>query len=272
MKKKVLMSLILLAIIGTSAVFAQTPTLDKLTFTKSNTYVIVNLINRQTGGDVVIPDTYDGLPVQSISASVMSNFRGNPNITSVVIPASINDIGMGTFLNSPNLTRVTFLKAGITISSSPAGFDGDLRAKYMAGGVGTYTRTAGSNTWTRTGDAPVAPPVVNTSIEGIWVIGTTQIRVSGNAGVFSNMGTLSGRQLDAFNKGYIKVGDQFWRNLRSTGNLTWSGEHLVVYANDRTPNVATGINWANATFTMSADGLTLTITSTAAGTGTYTRR
>jgi len=28
-------------------------------------------------------------------------------------------------------------------------FPGDLRAKYLAGGIGTYTRPSGSNTWTK---------------------------------------------------------------------------------------------------------------------------
>ena len=30
-------------------------------------------------------------------------------------------------------------------------FEGDLVAKYQAGGAGTYTRSAGSNTWTKQG-------------------------------------------------------------------------------------------------------------------------
>ena len=90
MKKKALMGLVLLAIIGTSAVFAQEPTLDKLSFQKTGSF-----------------------------------FRNNPNIISI-----------------------TFQQSNTRIDGSTA-FPGDLVAKYRAGGLGTYMREAGSNTWTK---------------------------------------------------------------------------------------------------------------------------
>jgi len=33
--------------------------------------------------------------------------------------------------------------------SSSNSFPGDLRDKYLAGGIGTYTRASGSETWTK---------------------------------------------------------------------------------------------------------------------------
>jgi hypothetical protein len=43
--------------------------------------------------------------------------------------------------NMENFGNVTFVKRGA--------FDGDLRDKYLAGGIGTYTRAPQSNTWTK---------------------------------------------------------------------------------------------------------------------------
>ena len=66
-----------------------------------------------------------------------------------------------------------------------------------------------------------------------------------------------------------------WRNLTSTGNLTWSGQIVGIRYNASSPNVATGTIWVNATFTLSADGQTLTIASAdsdGANTSTWTRK
>ena len=74
-------------------------------------------------------------------------------LTSVTIPNSVTSIGSQAFIDCISLTSVTFEG---TISSANFGtyyfhpFDNDLRAKYLAGGVGTYTRPNGeSRTWTK---------------------------------------------------------------------------------------------------------------------------
>jgi len=118
------------------------------------------------------------------------------------------------------------------------------------------------------------------SLDGTWVRADNVevITVSGNGGVFSRYNPTSTAGRDAVNKGYIKVGDQAWRNLRSTGNLTWSGQFLAYTFNTSNRNVAIGTQWDNMTLTMSADGRTLTMSGVLSGvaaaafTDTYTRQ
>jgi len=145
MKKKVLMSLVLLAIIGTSAVFAQTPTLDKLKFRENVSDCQVEPANNQISGEVVIPDTYNNKPVKTVAV-----FKDITGITSVVIPASVTNMINNAFYGCTNLTSVTFLGEKINMATNNNyNFPGNLPDKYKAGGAGTYTRQAGSNTWTK---------------------------------------------------------------------------------------------------------------------------
>ena len=57
------------------------------------------------GGDVVIPDTYLGLPVISIGNSA---FEDRESLISVTIPSSVTSIGSRAFYGCDNLTTVTF--------------------------------------------------------------------------------------------------------------------------------------------------------------------
>ena len=166
MKKKVLMSLILLAIIGTSAVFAQQATMDKLRFYTSGGNVYSAAANNQISGTVIIPGTYNGNTVSivtgfgninSIASVTILNgvtnigteaFRSCTGLTNITIPASVNQINSGAFMSCTNLTTVTFQGDNSTVTNNNT-FDGDLRAKYQAGGAGTYTRQAGGTVWTK---------------------------------------------------------------------------------------------------------------------------
>jgi hypothetical protein len=100
------------------------------------------------------------------------------------------------------------------------------------------------------------------SLDGNWVIsgGGWECSFSGSTGTLTYLDPKSGDALwrDAINKGYYKVGTQFVRNIRSTGNLTWSAQYLQVTINNSNRNVATGTTWANVTYTMSPDGQTFT--------------
>jgi hypothetical protein len=70
------------------------------------------------------------------------------NISSVTIPNSVTYIGGNAFANCARLTSVT-IQGTISSSNFFEAFDGDLRAKYLAGGAGTYTRTLTGTTWTK---------------------------------------------------------------------------------------------------------------------------
>jgi len=73
------------------------------------------------------------------------------NLASVTIPSTVNDIMMSAFSNCVRLTSVTFLGTIPSSGFPSTAFIGDLRAKHLAGGSGTYTRN--DTTWTLT---PVA--------------------------------------------------------------------------------------------------------------------
>jgi len=159
---KILMGLILPAIIGASAAFAQQPTLDKLRFpTTGKGGVYAKAANKEISGTVVIPDTYDGKSVTDIDNNGFYHCTG---IKSVTIPASVTKIWDAAFRGCTNLTSVTFQGGNASLrlnnatnSLAGAAFDGDLGSKYQAGGAGTYTRSAGSNSWTKQGDTKICP-------------------------------------------------------------------------------------------------------------------
>ena len=69
-----------------------------------------NIINEN--GAVIIPGEYKGKTVTAIKTGA---FKDNTSITSVFIPASITDIGAEAFMNTINLTTVTF-ESGSLIS------------------------------------------------------------------------------------------------------------------------------------------------------------
>ena len=106
------------------------------------------------------------------------------------------------------------------------------------------------------------------SLDGTWVMGSFVITINGNTAVYTQVGSTNPRSQDAINKGYVSVGGQLFRNLRSTGNLTWSGQELILTGSNSAPNVVTGTRWDNTTITMNADGQSFSTTSGA----TWTRR
>jgi len=140
---------------------------------------------------VVIPATYNGLPVTAIGSNA---FYDCSELTSVNIPNSVISIGEYAFFHCSNLTSVT-IGSGVTSigkeafgwcanltsvtfnsTISSANFDstvfgvsggtyyiGDLRDKYLAGGAGTYTRTSGGTTWTKQGGGNLVLTLVTNS-------------------------------------------------------------------------------------------------------------
>ena len=84
-------------------------------------------------------------------------FYGCTNLTSITIPNSVTSIEGKAFSNCTSLTSVTF-KGTINYgnfddytfgSLDYSGYIGDLRDKYLADGIGTYTRASGGYYWTK---------------------------------------------------------------------------------------------------------------------------
>jgi len=78
-------------------------------------------------------------------------FSSCTNLKSITIPNSVTSIGGNAFSDCANLTSVTF-NGTIRFYSWNKSFDGDLSAKYLDGGIGTYTTTApvkNSSVWTK---------------------------------------------------------------------------------------------------------------------------
>ena len=101
-----------------------------------------------------------GLTSVTIPAGVtsigQSAFSGISGLTSITIPTSVTSISAEAFSGCRGLTSVTF--DGIINSgnfSDYFSFPGNLRAKYLAGGPGRYTRTlpatnpGTTGTWTK---------------------------------------------------------------------------------------------------------------------------
>jgi hypothetical protein len=123
-------------------VFGGGPTLDKLKFEIQSNNVRVSAANYDISGDVVIPESYEGRPVQRI---IDGGFRNCTYITSVNIPPSVTYIGTNAFAGCPNMTTVTF--GGSSATSYSSSFDGDLNARWKDRGAGTYQRNG--NNWTQ---------------------------------------------------------------------------------------------------------------------------
>jgi hypothetical protein len=157
--------------------------------------------------------------------------------------------------NLLKLIGIIALAAVIGFSIAACGSSGN-----PTGTGGTYTETY-TETYNVTYDG---------SLDGVWEAGGFQITISGNAGVFSSFGTPDASSSvwnDAISKNFVKIDDQYWRNITSTDNLTWSGQALTVSYNTSSPNAATGTGWRDCTFTMSADGQTISV-----GSNTWTRK
>ena len=81
------------------------------TLSGDKTYYIVSGIGTASG-DIIIPDTHEGLPVKEIGSSA---FFGCSSLTSIEIPAGVTSIGDSAFYRCSNLESVTFAEgSGLT--------------------------------------------------------------------------------------------------------------------------------------------------------------
>jgi hypothetical protein len=114
------------------------------------------------------------------------------------------------------------------------------------------------------------------TLDGTWKSeGGNVMTFNGNSAVFKQM-VSTGVVGSAVSKGFIKVGDQSWRNLKKTDGLTWSGQSLMFRFNNNTPDICNETYWGNSTITLSPDGKTMKVYYSTATDGnnytTYTRQ
>jgi hypothetical protein len=104
---------------------------------------------------------------------------------------------------------------------------------------------------------------VYSPLNGIWELRSRRkVTIGGSTGVINSFGFPSASWLDAINKNYVKLGDQDFRSIERTGNLTWSGECLMVRYNLSAPDIAIGTTWEDCTITMNANEQTFVLTTT----------
>jgi len=102
MKKKVLLSLVLLTMVTVSMVFAQEDAKRKMKFATVPGGLSVVAMSG-ISGDIEIPDTYDGKKVVLIPTNA---FKGQRGITGVIIPDSVIEIGNSAFQDCTGIIEI----------------------------------------------------------------------------------------------------------------------------------------------------------------------
>jgi hypothetical protein len=128
---------------ATAAPAAGTPELA-FTLTPDKKGYIVSKQGPLSSLPVVIPATYNNLPVTNIANMAFSACALIPSVT---IPASVTLIEQSAFSACVSLKSVTFEGAKTTFGWNDFPNGRDLRTKYEAGGAGTYTLSG--TTWTK---------------------------------------------------------------------------------------------------------------------------
>jgi hypothetical protein len=96
------------------------------------------------------------------------------------------------------------------------------------------------------------------TLDGTWKseAGTIITFTGGNA-VYKQLNpNPSALDKSARDKGFVKIGSQAYRNMKKTGDLTYTGQISGTNWGNNDPNVATGVSFGNVTITLSADGKT----------------
>lgn len=99
--------------IQAQAAQATDPSLFGYSIDTENNYVTITGYNVGLSGDIVIPDTINGLPVKVIGSDAFQN----ATITGVVIPDSVTSIGSNAFRSCSSLTSVTIGNGVTSIGS-----------------------------------------------------------------------------------------------------------------------------------------------------------
>jgi len=103
-------------------------------------------------------------------------FNGCTSLANVTIGASVASIGPYVFYDCNSLTSVTFQSTIASRNFDSTPFPGDLRAKYLSGGIGIYTRpNSSSSTWSKqlTNDINAESPSRNSAGSNNRLVNTT---------------------------------------------------------------------------------------------------
>ncbi len=112
-----------------------TPT-ESLTYEREgDAYTVTGMTGEET--EIVIPATYEGLPVTKIAKEYQSGAFARTDITSVVIPDSIVEIGYNTFNNCDELVSVSIGESSAltTIGNNAFSGCGKLESIYIPAAV-----------------------------------------------------------------------------------------------------------------------------------------
>ncbi len=92
--------------LSTFTVKAEATSVNDLVFslTPAEDSYSVRAVNKEIGGDLIIPETYNGLPVTSID---YLGFQNCSELTSVIIPESVTSIGGCSFIGCTNLKTIS---------------------------------------------------------------------------------------------------------------------------------------------------------------------
>jgi hypothetical protein len=148
---------------------------EKADNTPTSPYSVTLKVSDLSGISSVLnkPGKYVNLNLTGSTFTSIGNgaFSNCTSLAGITIPAGVTSIGRGAFTGCPNLTSVTFSGTIASGSFDNEAFPGDLAAKYLIGGAGTYTRVGGSNTWTKKVNPPSGGG--NTNPKKITITGIT---------------------------------------------------------------------------------------------------
>ena len=107
---------VICAVCGGVAIEKIVPVLDYTLNSDGQSYAVTG-IGKWTGSELIIPDTYNGLPVTKIGAKA---FYLCNNLTSVTVPDSVTNIGAGAFSGCASLVSIDlpFVGANANYSAS----------------------------------------------------------------------------------------------------------------------------------------------------------
>jgi hypothetical protein len=96
------------------------------------------------------------------------------------------------------------------------------------------------------------------TLDGTWKTERgTIITINGNTAVYKQLSpNPTGIEKSARDKGFVKIGSQTYRNLKKTGDLTWTGQIAGYKFYTKTPDICEVIEWIPLTLTLSTDGKT----------------